>query len=190
MLLVLLLGIGFSQHLCLFLELLDLLLDEVCQLDFHEERALAPILAVAVANPEEVLVESLAHVRGEDEVVLVLFVGVVDAEAFPSGVGEPGYYIILYNLGVARLFVSFQLERLRVLEGEPVVVVYALVLKRGRLRDHPTGDQTLDRSCHGVVVAKVGLVVDQRAVRLHLSGFLLLFPLFLKSLGLIRSVTD
>ena len=59
MLLVLLLGIGFSQHLCLFLELLDLLLDEVCQLDFHEGRALAPILAVAVANPEEVLVESL-----------------------------------------------------------------------------------------------------------------------------------
>lgn len=48
------------------------------------------VLAMTVQNREEVLMIGLAHVRSQNEIVLVLFVGVVYAEAFASGVGKSG----------------------------------------------------------------------------------------------------
>ena len=72
------LGVRFSLNFAgVFLTHCYKLLKVVSKIHFDEHTALAPILTMAIADGEEVLVESLADVRCEDEVVLVLFIDIV-----------------------------------------------------------------------------------------------------------------
>lgn len=59
-------------------------MEEVGEFHFHKHRALATILAVAVANGEEMLMISLTNIRRQYKIILVLFIDVVDAEALAS----------------------------------------------------------------------------------------------------------
>lgn len=65
-------------------------LDAVGKFGLNQKTAVTAVLTMAVEHREEVLVVRLAHVRSQNEVVLVLLVGIVDAEAFASRVGKPG----------------------------------------------------------------------------------------------------
>ena len=71
-------GVRFSLNFTgVFLTHCNELLEVVSKIHFDEHTALAPILTMAIADGEEVLVERLADVRCKDEVVLVLFVHIV-----------------------------------------------------------------------------------------------------------------
>ena len=72
------------------------------------------------------LMEGLAHVGREDEVVLVLFVYVVHTEAFPSRIGKAGNDVAADYLALPLLGVSLYLERCFSGVLDPVMVVYAL----------------------------------------------------------------
>lgn len=50
---------------------------------------------MTIANGKKMLVVSLANIGRQYEIVLVLFVYVVDAEAFSSGVCESSDHIVL-----------------------------------------------------------------------------------------------
>lgn len=67
----------------------DVVLNLTSQFRFDKQTALRATLPVAIKHREEVLVVSLAHVWSKNEVVLIPFVYVVDAEPFTSGVGKP-----------------------------------------------------------------------------------------------------
>jgi len=93
---------------------------------------------VAIANCEEMLVESLAHVRSQYEVILVFLIHIVNAEAFPSRICESCDYVVLYVLDSFAVLVLLEAEWGRWCIFDAVVIIYPLVRKAGRLRDHST----------------------------------------------------
>ena len=68
----------------LLFTLLDKLLYIVCKVHLDEKGGLSSILTMSITYREEMLVEGLAHVRSQDEVVLVFLVRVVHAEPLTS----------------------------------------------------------------------------------------------------------
>lgn len=121
---------------------------------------------MAIAYCKEVLVESLAHIGSKHEVILILLVDVVHAEALTSGVGEPSYDIILDYLIVLGLLVPHQLEGGGRSVLYSVIVVYPLVAKTGRGGKHPSCYQSLYWACHWVVVLRVQLILYKWTLRL------------------------
>ena len=107
--------------------LLNKLLDIIGESHFDEHGALRSILTMAIAYSEEVLMESLAHVRSQNEVVLVLFVGVMHAETFSCRVSKPCNYIVLYDFRTFIVLVLLYPERSVWGVLDSVVIVYPLV---------------------------------------------------------------
>ena len=126
---VFLFRIGLRLNLCCVLPLRDELLNIIRKLHLHQKRALPAILAVAITNREEMLVESLTHIRSENKIVLVLLVGIVDAVALSRGVSESCYYITLNYFGTFVIFVFLNPERRVRGVSYSIIVVDSLVSK-------------------------------------------------------------
>ena len=101
---------------------------------------------MAIANAEEMLMESLAHVGSQDEVVLIFLVGVVSAKAFSGTVSESCYNVILYYFSTFILFVFFYSEWTVGCVLDSVVVIDPLILETWRLRNLSCCYKTLYRS--------------------------------------------
>lgn len=56
---------------------LNTFLEDVCKVHFNQHTSLSTILSVTITNREEMLVESLANIWSEDEVILILFIDVM-----------------------------------------------------------------------------------------------------------------
>ena len=89
---------------------------------------------MTVANREEMLMEGLAHVRSKDEVILVLLVRIVDAEAFSGRVGESCNHVILYYFCSFGTFILFYFERAAGCILYTIIIIDPLILKSCRLR--------------------------------------------------------
>ena len=89
---------------------------------------------MTIANREEVLMEGLAHVRREDEVILILLVCIVDAEAFSGRVGESCNHVILYYFCSFGTFILFYFERAAGCILYTIIIINPLILKTRRLR--------------------------------------------------------
>ena len=129
LMLVLFFGIWLVVHTSQLLARVKEILEEVSEFHFYEHGTLPAVLAVAVAHCEKVLVVGLADVGRQNEIVLILFVDVVYAEAFACRVGEAGYYIILYYLELLDIRIFLDNERILIVVLDAVVVVDALVLE-------------------------------------------------------------
>ena len=82
---------------------------------------------MAIANWEKVLVKCFAHVWGQNEVILIFLVDIVDTKSFPGGVGKSCYNILIYNLGFSILVEPFYFERVLSCVLNAVVVIDALL---------------------------------------------------------------
>lgn len=124
---------------------------------------------MAITNTEEMLMESLAHIGCQNEVVLILLIGVMNTKAFSSTISKSRYNVIFYYLSTFILFVFFYSERTVSCVFNSVVVVDPLILETWRLRDHSCSYETLDGSEERVGAGAVNLFCDlfEGLSRLH-----------------------
>lgn len=126
------------------------ILQEVSEFHFHKHGTLPAILTMTIAHGKKVLVVGLADVGRQNEIVLIFFVDVVHTEALSRRVRETCYYIILYYLELLDIRVFLDHERVLLVVLNAVVVVDALILERGRLRD--ARYQTLNGPGHRIII--------------------------------------
>jgi hypothetical protein len=119
-------------------------LDVICKFNFYEKRALSAILAMAITNSKEVLMEGLAHVRCQNEVVLVFLICIVNAESFSGRVGKSSDDVFAQDLGITSRRMLDHFEGFVGCVFNPVVVINSLVLKRLRLWNHSSSYQPLN----------------------------------------------
>ena len=155
-----LLRIWFAVYLGLFFALVQELLEEIGEFHFDQHRALPSILPMAIAHGEEVLMVRLANVWGQDKVVLILLIDVMDAEAFSGGIGKPRDHIVLNDLRSFLRFVPLYFEWVLLIVDDSVVVIDSLIRKGGRLRD--AWNEALHWPSHWVIIHGQ-LVLDQWA---------------------------
>jgi hypothetical protein len=164
-LLILLLRLRLDLDLGLLLlpALTNELLDVLRELDLQKKTALGSILAMAIADRKEVLMECLAHIRSQYKIVLILLVGVVDAEALTRRVRKSCDYIVFNNFGALVRFVLLYAKW--AVRGilNPIMVIDSLIGETSRLRDHTASDQALNGTVQWVRC--VELVLDHRGWR-------------------------
>lgn len=97
---------------------------------FYHQTTLLPILSMTIKNCKIMLVKCLTHIWGQYEVILVLFVCIVDAKTLTSWICKPCDHIAIKNLCIfviLRLFKFDQFERvwLRILNS--VIIIDSLI---------------------------------------------------------------
>jgi hypothetical protein len=105
---------------------------------------------MTITHSKEMLVESLTHIWCKNEIILILFIGIVHTEALASRVGEPRYDIALDTFGTFVGFVSLYPKRRGWCVLNSVVVVDSLIAEAGRLRNLASCDQSLHRTHEGI----------------------------------------
>lgn len=112
----------------------------------YQHGALGAVLTVTITDAEEVLMEGLAHIGSQDEVVLVFFVGVMNREAFSCAVGKTSYNVIFYYFGTFVLLIFFYPKWTVSCIGNSVMIVDPLISETQWRWDHPRRYQSLYRS--------------------------------------------
>ena len=126
---IFLLWLWFQLYLLFLLlfALLYKLLYVVCKIHLDKQRRLSSVLTMSITDRKEMLVESLAHVWCQNEVVLVLLICIVNAEPLTSRICESSDDVRLYYFGPFVRLVFFYPEGRPWSVLNPVVVVDALV---------------------------------------------------------------
>ena len=161
-LLILLLWLRLDLDLGLLLlpALTNELLDVLRELDLQKETALGSVLAMAIADRKEVLMECLAHIRSQYKIILILLVGVVDAEALTRRVRKSCDYIVFNDFGALVRFVLLYAKWAVRGVLNPIMVVDSLIGETSRLRDHTASDQALNGTVQWI--RRVELVLNHR----------------------------
>lgn len=154
----------------------------ICKLKFDQQRALPSILPMSVTDCEKMLMESLAHIGSQNEVILIFLVCVMHTEAFSRRVGESRYNIVFYNLCVLVTLISFYPKRAWWSILYSIIVVDSLIVERSWLRNLSSCNQTLHRTHKRVSWLLRKLVLNQRT-RL-LASVILSLMLFINTVSL------
>ena len=85
------------KGLYFFVKLCILLFYDLRQLGFNVRADFLSVLAMAVANSEEMQRRQLRHVWGEDVLILVNFVGVVRVKAYPGSKRKLPYTVFAFH---------------------------------------------------------------------------------------------
>lgn len=84
---------------------------------------------MTVTNSEEMLVEWLAHVWCQNEIILILFVGIMHTKAFPGWISKPCDHIRFNYFGTSRPFIFLYFERILCWVWDPIIVIQPLLVK-------------------------------------------------------------
>ena len=155
--------------LCISFSLRNEFLDMICKFEFDKQRALSSILTMSITDSKKVLMECLAHIWCEDEVVLIFLVRVMDTKSFSCRVSESCNYIVFNYFQSFILWVSYDSERRSRSVCNSIIVINSLIIERGWLWYLPSSYKTLYRSHQWVLILLTQLVLDQRRWLLALT---------------------
>jgi hypothetical protein len=83
---------------------------------------------MAVTHSKEMLMESLANIGGQNEIILIFFVCIVYAKSFSCRISESCNHVVSYDFDSSTPFIFFYSEWILRRINNPIVIINSLIL--------------------------------------------------------------
>jgi hypothetical protein len=132
---ILFLRIRLSLNFQSLFTLMNKVLKIISKVHFDKHRAFSSILTMTITNSKKVLMKCLTYIWSQYEIILILFICIMNTESFTSWICKSCNDIIFYDF---KTFLSFLLLKpkwmsCRILNS--IMIIYPLIWEWCRLRN-------------------------------------------------------